>query len=85
VKKKQKRNDDDANDVFDVVDDFNAANKIENNDDDNEFAKNERDVNETSKTMNDDEIVRHEINDDENSFCDVFRDRDSAFNKRKRI
>jgi hypothetical protein len=85
MKKKQKRNDDDANDVFNVVDDFDAANEIEKNDDD-EFAKDERDINEASNTMNDDEIARRETNDDEDFFRDVFRDRDrnNAFEKRKR-
>jgi hypothetical protein len=85
VKKKSKRDDDDSNDVFDVVDDFNAANEIEESDDDDELAKNERDVNEASKTINNDKIIRRETNDDEDSFRDVFRDRDSAFDKRKRI
>jgi hypothetical protein len=35
--------------------------------------------------MNDDKVVRYKTNDDEDSFRDVFRDRDSAFDKRKRI
>jgi hypothetical protein len=85
VKKKQKRDDDDSNDVFNVVDDFNAANEIEENEDD-ELAKSERDIDETSNAMNDDEIARHETNDDEDFFRDVFRDRDrnNAFKKRKR-
>jgi hypothetical protein len=87
VTKKQKRNDDDANDVFDVVDDFNAANEIEKNVDDDELANNERDVNETFDVVNDDEVVRREMNVDEIFFHDVSRDRnnDNAFEKRKRF
>jgi hypothetical protein len=85
MKKKQKRNNDDANDIFNVVDDFDVANEIEKSDDDDELAKNARDVDETSKAMNENEIIRRETNDDENSFRDVFRDRDFAFEKRKRI
>ncbi len=85
MKKKQKWDNDDANDVFDVVDDFNAASEIEKKNDDDELAWNERDVDETSKTMNDDEIIRRETNDDEDSSRDVFRDRDSSLEKRKRI
>jgi hypothetical protein len=85
MKKKQKRDNDDVNNIFNVVDDFDAANEIEKNDDDDELARDERDADETSKTINDDEIIRRETNDDEDSFRDVFRDRDSAFEKRKRI
>jgi hypothetical protein len=86
VTKKQKRNDDDANDAFNVVNDFDAANEIEKNVDDDEFANNERDVDETFNVVNDDEVVRRETNADEDFFRDVFRDRDSdnAFEKRKR-
>jgi hypothetical protein len=84
VKKKQKRDDDDANDVFDVVDHFDAANEIEENNDDDELAKNERDVNEASISANDDKVVCRETNDDENSSRDAFCDRD-AIEKRKRI
>ncbi len=85
--KKQKRNDDDANDVFNVVDDFNAANKIEKNVDDDELAKNECDVDEIFNVVNDDKVVRRETNVDEDFFRDVFRDRDNdnAFEKRKRF
>jgi hypothetical protein len=84
--KKQKRNDDDANDVFDVVDDFNVANEIEKNVDDDELTKNKRDVNEFFVVVNNDEIVRRETNVDEDFFRNVFRDRDNdnAFKKRKR-
>jgi hypothetical protein len=87
VTKKQKRDDDDANDVFDVADDFNAANEIEENVDDDELANNERDVDETFDVVNDDEIVRRETNVDEDFFRDVSRDRDSdnALEKRKRF
>ncbi len=87
VTKKQKRNDDDMNDVFNVVNDFNAANKIEKNVDDDELAKNERDVNEMFDIVNDDEIARRETNVDKDFFRDVFRDRnnDNAFKKRKRF
>jgi hypothetical protein len=86
VTKKQKRNDDDANDAFDVVDDFDAANEIEENVDDDELASNERDVDEAFDVVNDDEVVRRETNVDEDFFRDVFRDRDSdnALEKRKR-
>jgi hypothetical protein len=87
VTKKQKRNDNDANDVFNVVDDFNAANEIEKDVDDDELANNERDVDEISDVVNDDEIVRRKTNADEDFFRDVFRDRDNdnAFEKRKRF
>jgi hypothetical protein len=87
VTKKQKRNDDDANDAFDVADDFDAANEIEKNVDDDELANSERDVNEAFDVVNDDEIVRRETNVDEDFFRDVFRDRDSdnALEKRKRF
>jgi hypothetical protein len=87
VTKKQKRNDDDANDVFDIVDDFNAANEIEKNVDDDEFANNKHDVDEIFDVVNDDEIIRRETNVDEDFFRDVFRDRDNdnAFEKRKRF
>ncbi len=87
VTKKQKRNDDDANDVFNVVNDFNVANEIEKNVDNDEFAKNERDVNEIFIVVNDDEIVRREINVDEDFFHNVFRNRDNdnAFEKRRRF
>jgi hypothetical protein len=87
VTKKQKRNDDNANDVFNVVDDINAANVNKEIDDDDEFKKNERDVNETFNVMNDDEIVRRETNVNEDFFRDVFCDRDNnnAFKKRKRF
>jgi hypothetical protein len=87
VTKKQKRNDDDANDVFDVVNNFDAANANEKIDDDDELEKNERDVDETFNVVNDDEVVRCEMNVDENFFRDVFRDRDNdnAFKKRKRF
>jgi hypothetical protein len=87
VTKKQKRNDDDANDIFDVINDFDAANKIEKDVDDDEFANNERDVDEAFDVVNDDEIVRRETNVDEDFFRDVFRDRnnDNAFEKRKRF
>jgi hypothetical protein len=86
VTKKQKRNDDDANDAFDVVDDFDAANEIEENVDDDELANNERDVDEAFNVVNDDEIARRETNVDEDFFRDVFRDRDidNALEKRKR-
>ncbi len=86
VTKKQKRNDDDANDVSNVIDDFDAANEIEKNVDDDELASNERDVDEIFDVVNDDEIVRRETNVDEDFFRDVFRDRDNdnAFEKRKR-
>jgi hypothetical protein len=86
VTKKQKRNDDDTNDVSDVVDDFDAANEIKENVDDDEFANNERDVDETFDVVNDDEVVRRETNADEDFFRDVFRDRDNdnALEKRKR-
>jgi hypothetical protein len=86
VTKKQKRDDDDANDVFNVVDDFNTANEIEKDVDDDELANNERDVNEIFDVVNDDEIVRRETNVDEDFFRDVFRhrDNDNAFEKRKR-
>jgi hypothetical protein len=86
VTKKQKRNDNDANDVFDVVNDFDAANEIEKDVNDDELANSERDVNETFDVVNDDEIVRRETNVDEDFFRDVFRDRDSdnALEKRKR-
>jgi hypothetical protein len=86
VTKKQKRNDDDANDAFDVVDDFDAANEIEEDVDDDEFANNERDVDEIFDVVNDDEVVRRETNVDEDFFRDVFRDRDNdnALEKRKR-
>jgi hypothetical protein len=47
VKKKRKRNDDDVNDIFNVIDNFNAANENDENDND-EFKKNKRDINETS-------------------------------------
>jgi hypothetical protein len=87
VTKKQKRNDDDMNDVFNVVDDFNVANEIEENVDDDELAKNERDVDEFFIIVNDNEIVRRETNIDEDFFRDVFRDRDNdnALEKRKRF
>jgi hypothetical protein len=87
VTKKQKRNDDDANDVFDVVDDFDAANEIEEDVDDDELANNERDADETSDVVNDDEVARRETNADEDFFRDVFRDRDddNALEKRKRF
>jgi hypothetical protein len=86
VTKKQKRNDDDANDVFDVVDDFNAANEIERIVDDDEFVKSERDVDDASSVVNDDETARRETNVDEDFFRDVFRDRDNddTLEKRKR-
>jgi hypothetical protein len=86
VTKKQKRNDDDTNDVFNVVDDFDAANEIEENVDDDELANNERDIDEIFDVVNDDEVVRRETNVDEDFFRDVFRDRDSdnALEKRKR-
>jgi hypothetical protein len=83
VAKKQKRNDDDTNDVFNDVDDFNTANEIEDDDNDDELAKSERDVNEASITLNDDEIARRETNDDEDFSHDAFRERD-AFEKCKR-
>jgi hypothetical protein len=85
VTKKQKRNDNDANDVFNVVDDFDAASEIEEIDDDDELEKNERDVDDTSNVVNDDETARRETNVDEDSFRDVFRDRrsDDALEKRK--
>jgi hypothetical protein len=35
--------------------------------------------------VNEDEIARREMNDDEDFFRDVFRDRNFAFDKRKRI
>jgi hypothetical protein len=35
--------------------------------------------------MNDDEVIRRKTNDDKDSSRDVFRDRDSALEKRKRI
>jgi hypothetical protein len=87
VTKKQKRNDDDANDAFDVADDFDAANKIEEDVDDDELANSERDVDEAFDVVNDDEVVRRETNADEDFFRDVFRDRDNdnAFEKRKRL
>jgi membrane-associated HD superfamily phosphohydrolase len=87
VTKKQKRNDDDANDVFNVVNDFDAANEIEKNVDDNELANNEHDVDEIFDVVNDDEIVRRETNVDEDFFRDVFHDRDNnnAFEKCKRF
>jgi hypothetical protein len=85
MKKKQKRNNDDANDVSDVVDDFDAANEIEERNYDDELARNERVADKASTAMNDDEIIRRETNDDEDSFRDVFRDQDSALDKRKRI
>jgi hypothetical protein len=87
VMKKQKRNDDDANDVSDVVDDFNAANEIEKDVDDDELANNERDADEIFDVVNDDEIVRRETNVDEDFFRDVFRDHDNdnEFEKRKRF
>ncbi len=87
VTKKQKRNDDDANDVFDVVNDFDVMNEIEENVDDDEFANNKRDVDETFDIVNDDEIARRETNVDEDFFRDVFRDRDNenALEKRKRF
>jgi hypothetical protein len=86
VTKKQKRNDNDANDAFDVADDFDAANEIEKDVDDDELANSERDVDEASDAVNDDEIARRETNVDEDFFRDVFRDRDSdnALEKRKR-
>jgi hypothetical protein len=86
VTKKQKRNDDDANDVFDVVDDFDAANEIEKDVDDDELANNERDVDEAFDIVIDDEIVRRETNVDEDFFRDISFDRDSdnALEKRKR-
>ncbi len=77
VTKKQKWNDNDANNVFNIVDNFNVVNKIEKNVDDDEFAKNERDVNETFVVVNDVKIVRREMNVDEDFFRDVFRDRDN--------
>jgi hypothetical protein len=85
VTKKQKRNDDDANDVFNVVNNFDAANEIKENVDDDELANNERDVDETFNVVNDDEILRRKTNVDEDFFRDVFRDRDddNAFEKRK--
>jgi hypothetical protein len=67
------------------INNFDAANEIEKNDDNDELAKDKRDADETSKTMNDDKIIRRETNDDEDSFRDVFRDRNFAFKKRKRI
>ncbi len=67
-----------------VVNDFNAITII-NDDDDDSFANNKRDVNEIAKNVNEDEIARHKTNDDENSFRDIFRDRDFAFDKHKRI
>ncbi len=84
--KKQKRTDDNANDVFNVVDDFDAANEIEKNVDDDELAKNKRDVDEFFVVVNDDEIVRRKTNVDEDFFRDVFRDRDNdkTFKKCKR-
>jgi hypothetical protein len=87
VTKKQKRNDDDANDVFDIVDDFNTASEIEKDVDDDELANNERDVNEAFDVVNNDEIVRRKTNVDEDFFRDVFRDRDNdnALAKRKRF
>jgi hypothetical protein len=86
VSKKQKRNDDDANDVFDVADDFDAASETEKDVDDDELANNERDADETFDVVNDDEVVRRETNVDEDFFRDVFRDRDNdnALEKRKR-
>ncbi len=86
VTKKQKRNDDDANDASDVADDLDAASEIEENFDDDELANNERDVDEASDIVNDDEIVRRETTVDEDFFRDVFCDRDSdnALEKRKR-
>jgi hypothetical protein len=86
VTKKQKRDDDNANDVFNVVDDFDAANEIEKNVDDDELAKNKRDVDEFFVVVNDDEIVRRKTNVDEDFFRDVFRDRDNdkTFKKCKR-
>ncbi len=79
VSKKQKRNDDDAND-------FDAANEIKKDVDDDELANSERDVDEAFDVVNDDEIVRRETNVDEDFFRDVFRDRDNdnALEKRKR-
>jgi hypothetical protein len=87
VTKKQKRNDDDANNIFNVVNDFDVANEIEKDVDDDELANNERDADETFDIVNDDEVVRREINVDEDFFRDVFRDRDNdnAFEKRKRF
>jgi hypothetical protein len=86
VSKKQKRNDDDANDVSDVVDDFDAASEIEENVDDDELANSERDVDEAFDVVNDDEVAHRETNVDEDFFRDVFRDRDNdnALEKRKR-
>jgi hypothetical protein len=87
VTKKQKRNDDDANDVFNVVDDFDAANEIKKNVDDDEFAKNKCDVDETFNVVNDNEIAHREMNVDEDFFRNIFRDRDNdnALEKRKRF
>ncbi len=62
VTKKQKRDDDDTNDVFNVVDDFDVANANEEIDDDDEFEKSEHDVDETFDIVNDDEIVHREMN-----------------------
>ncbi len=85
--KKQKRNDDDANDVFNIVDDFDVVNANEEIDDDDEFEKSERDVDEAFDVVNDDEIARRETNVNEDFFRNVFRNRDNdnAFEKRKRI
>jgi hypothetical protein len=87
VTKKQKRNDDDANDVFNIVDDFDVVNANEEIDDDDEFEKSERDVDEAFDVVNDDEIARRETNVNEDFFRNVFRNRDNdnAFEKRKRI
>jgi hypothetical protein len=83
----KKRNNDDANDVFDVADDFNAASANEEIDDDDELEKSERDADEAFDVVNDDEVARRETNVDENFFRDVFRNRDNdnALKKRKRI
>ncbi len=87
VTKKQKRDDNDTNVVFNVVKDFNVVNENKKKVKNNKFTKNERDVNETFNVVNDDEIVRRETNVDEDFFRDVFRDRDNdnAFEKRKRF
>jgi hypothetical protein len=77
VTKKQKRDDNDTNVVFNVVKDFNVVNENKKKVKNNKFTKNERDVNETFNVVNDDEIVRRETNVDENFFRDVFRDHDN--------
>jgi hypothetical protein len=62
---------------FNIVNDFDAANEIEKNVDNDELANNEYDVNEVFNVVNDDEIVRRKTNVDEDFFRDVFRDRDN--------